>query len=598
MFLPSQMPISIIPPVSQAVGPLVWQNGSQVARLNIPLNPSFLIYDGSVTKWGDGSAQSPVYLPALQEIESSNFAYFLGVTGAGLVGKATPSMNFSNNLNGGSAGEVPYQSAVSTTGFIPSGTTGQILSSNGTAIPSWLNQSDIVSGGFTGLLVGDVTGTQGATVVSNVGGRTASDVSSAVVTVNAATNLNTASALIKRDASGNFSAGTITASLSGNATSATTSGTSTTATNFTGSLVGDVTGTQGATSVVKVNGVSLPITKTIIGTNGSGQIIDASSATLTNNTTGNSATSTTAVNFTGSLAGDVTGTQGANSVVKVNGSAIPHSIIIIGTNGSGQIIDATSATLSNNTTGNAATATATANFSGSLVGDVTGTQGATSVTRVNGASVPVSKTIVGTNSAGRIVDASSAMLSNNTSGNAATATNAINAVTSTNFGGSLSGDVTGTQGATLVVNVNGVAVPTSKTIVGTNGSGQIIDASSATLANNTTGSSATATSVSGGSAGEVLYQSASGVTAFTAVGTSGQILTSNGTSPPTWAAAGTVTTATNLANGAASQIPYQTGSGATAFIANGTAGQILFSNGTTAPSWGQEPSIVNALIFG
>lgn len=45
------------------------------------------------------------------------------------------------------------------------------------------------------------------------------------------------------------------------------------------------------------------------------------------------------------------------------------------------------------------------------------------------------------------------------------------------------------------------------------------------------------------------------------------------------------TTATNIAGGIASEIPYQTGAGATAFIANGTSGQILTSNGTSAPSW-------------
>jgi hypothetical protein len=48
----------------------------------------------------------------------------------------------------------------------------------------------------------------------------------------------------------------------------------------------------------------------------------------------------------------------------------------------------------------------------------------------------------------------------------------------------------------------------------------------------------------------------------------------------------TAGSATNLAGGAASQIPYQTGSGATAFLANGTAGQVLLSNGASAPSWG------------
>ena len=45
-------------------------------------------------------------------------------------------------------------------------------------------------------------------------------INSAVSAANAATNANTASAIVKRDGSGNFSAGTITATLSGNASTA------------------------------------------------------------------------------------------------------------------------------------------------------------------------------------------------------------------------------------------------------------------------------------------------------------------------------------------------------------------------------------------
>jgi hypothetical protein len=48
---------------------------------------------------------------------------------------------------------------------------------------------------------------------------------------------------------------------------------------------------------------------------------------------------------------------------------------------------------------------------------------------------------------------------------------------------------------------------------------------------------------------------------------------------------GTATTATNLAGGAASRIPYQTGAGATSFLANGTAGQVLTSAGAGTPVW-------------
>jgi hypothetical protein len=46
-----------------------------------------------------------------------------------------------------------------------------------------------------------------------------------------------------------------------------------------------------------------------------------------------------------------------------------------------------------------------------------------------------------------------------------------------------------------------------------------------------------------------------------------------------------VGSATNLAGGAASQIPYQTGAGTTSFIANGTAGQVLVSAGASVPTW-------------
>lgn len=46
-----------------------------------------------------------------------------------------------------------------------------------------------------------------------------------------------------------------------------------------------------------------------------------------------------------------------------------------------------------------------------------------------------------------------------------------------------------------------------------------------------------------------------------------------------------VGTATNLAGGDAGYVPYQTGSGATAFVSAGTTGQVLTSNGTSAPTW-------------
>jgi len=77
-----------------------------------------------------------------------------------------------NNLTGGSAGTIPYQSAAGTTAMLSAGTSGQVLRSNGAAAPSW-----------------DSFGTSG----------------------------NTANEVVQRDGFGNFSAGTITANLTGTA---------------------------------------------------------------------------------------------------------------------------------------------------------------------------------------------------------------------------------------------------------------------------------------------------------------------------------------------------------------------------------------------
>jgi hypothetical protein len=88
-------------------------------------------------------------------------------------------------------------------------------------------------------------------------------------------------------------------------------------------------------------------------------------------------------------------------------------------------------------------------------------------------------------------------------------------------------------------------------------------------------------------AGAVAYGTGSAY-AFSSVGSMNDVLLSGGSSNPIWSsqASLSVGTATNLAGGIASQIPYQTGAGATSFIANGTAGQVLLSAGTSAPAWG------------
>lgn len=304
-------------------------------------------------------------------------------------------------------------------------------------ITSVNNQTGIVTVNAISQLTGDVTAgpassseSKAATVVS-VGGSTASAIHSAELLANAATNLSTPNAIVKRDSLGNFSAGTITASLNGNSTSANS------ATNFTGSLSGDVTGTQSATVVSKVNSSTLPPSALIIGTNSSRQIIDASSVTLSNNTTG------TASNLSGTplLPNGTTVTtqsQGNNSTRIASTAYVdtglstkqntlgftPENVsnkstdILLGTSNifyPSQNAVKTYVDLGLSTKQNSG------NYITALTGDVTANGPGSSlstVTKVNSGSIPISKNIVGTNSSGQLIDASSATLSNNTTGTA------------------------------------------------------------------------------------------------------------------------------------------------------------------------------------
>ena len=154
------------------------------------------------------------------------------------------------------------------------------------------NLSAATASSFTGLLAGDVTGTQGATVVATVGGQAAANVAGGASAANAATSGNIPNTIVKRDAAGNFLAGTIistnfigngggltnlnAASLSagtaainitGNAATATTAGSAT-------NLIGSVTAAQIPATIARLNG-----TNSFTGTNlFSGPLIATNSA--------------------------------------------------------------------------------------------------------------------------------------------------------------------------------------------------------------------------------------------------------------------------------------------------------------------------------
>ena len=217
---------------------------------------------------------------------------------AALAGNAATatSATTATHLAGGSVGTLPYQSGVGTTAQLAIGTSGQLLQSNGAAAPSWKTATNAntasaivardslgsfsaatITSALTGnastatklatartfSLYGDVTSTNvtfdgtgnvslnsalGIGVVDNASIVDAagivdsklSAITSAGKVANSATtatNANTASAIVARDSLGSFSAATITAALTGNASTATKLATARTI-----SLTGNITG--------------------------------------------------------------------------------------------------------------------------------------------------------------------------------------------------------------------------------------------------------------------------------------------------------------------------------------------------------------------
>ena len=106
-----------------------------------------------------------------------------------------------------------------------------------------------------------------------------------------------------------------------------------------------------------------------------------------------------------------------------------------------------------------------------------------------------------------------------------------------------------------------------------------------TFSGNVTGTANTATNLSAGSTGTLVYQSAPGVTGYVGAGTSGQILTSAGSTStgPVFTSSTFIQVgfASNILNGTVGQILFQSNTSTTSFAGPGTVGQLLVSAGTS-----------------
>ncbi len=128
------------------------------------------------------------------------------------------------NIVGGGLGAIPYQTAANTTAMLGLGADGYVLKARPGG-PVWE-----AVGGLEALTKGSYLNFNNTLTTASV--NTFNGATPVTVSVNA-TSSNTAGAIVARDGSGNFSAGTITANLAGNV-----------AGNVTGNLTGNSNGTH------------------------------------------------------------------------------------------------------------------------------------------------------------------------------------------------------------------------------------------------------------------------------------------------------------------------------------------------------------------
>jgi hypothetical protein len=189
---------------------------SAISRLDFELNGGVqhLAYIDGVTALSLGGDNTATVYPVTTTNLGLTGSKFDKVYANELKGNADTATlaTTATNIAGGGAGSMPYQTANGTTAMLPVGANNYVLKSKTGNILAWEALA------FERLTEGDYVVLKNT---SSSGDVTFYDTITPVTISVDATSSNTASKVVARDASGNFSAGTITASLSGNATTAT-----------------------------------------------------------------------------------------------------------------------------------------------------------------------------------------------------------------------------------------------------------------------------------------------------------------------------------------------------------------------------------------
>ncbi len=285
-----------------------------------------------------------------------NSAVFIGTTSTAL-NRTSANQALTGILSATMPGATSGSVQVIPAAIAGTGTVFTLPATTGTAITT--GDSGTVT---NTMLAGSIADTKLSTI------STAGKVSNSATT---ATNANTASAIVARDASGNFSAGTITASLSGNATTATTAanvnnGTLTMAvagTGLSGSQTFTANQSSAATFTVTSNATNANTASTIVARDASGNF---TAGTITAALSGNATTATTATQVANALTAGTYLTSGgtftgaAARTFAVDATTTNTASKVVARDASGNFAAGTiTASLTGNASGSAATFTST-----------------------------------------------------------------------------------------------------------------------------------------------------------------------------------------------------------------------------------------------
>lgn len=460
------------------------------------------------------------------------------------------SITTATNLSGGAPGYIPIQYGVGQTSFIPAGSSGQLLQMGATNSATWVSTSTLVVGNSINELVSPTS------TNANYFLEFANTFSGMVTSfANAALYFN--------PSNGTLYSTIFNGSFTGNGANIT--GLKSSNLDYNSITVNTGTGIQVAGSPVALGGVftitNTGVTSFLGGTTGLTGTNQIGVVTLTGTLgTANGGTNATTIG-------------NAGTVAYSNGSA--YAFLNSSTNGYVLTQGTNTPVWSAPTAISVGTAT---NLSGITAGAIPiGSPTAGVVSYINTGAVGTVLTMAANNTATWQTVSSITGV-----GQATTATNIA-------FGTTGAIPIQSAPGITSFINTGAVGTLLQMQV---NNTASFVSTSSLLV-----GYSLTATNLIAGTAGQLVYQSAPGVTGYVGPGSSGQILQSAGTSTPVYVNQSTlvVGTATNTAGGSPGFIPIQSAAGVTSFIQTGTVGYVLTMAVNNTATWQAMSSLTAGL---